>query len=256
ERARYRRDRKGKHHAAVVQDEGRVRSPVHGQRRGARPLDARRRLPGRGRQGAVAHVRLPPHRQHGRPARPALPGQRGAALLRRGAFGQHRGLHDLRVRPDGAPVERGLPARGKRRHRARLAAAARVELPVLPGGRQDRRPLLPRFPELLQRRGLLRHRVRVEPGDAGGGARALLLPGVRPHPLRVPDADRDLQEGLAHAHGALARQLRGDPVADARSRALYPVLLGPLPLLLLRPEPLPLGQDARGPPHGGAARGV
>ena len=43
------------------------------------------------------------------------------------------------------------------------AAAARLELPVLPGRREDRRPLLPRLPELLERGRLLRRGPRPEP---------------------------------------------------------------------------------------------
>ena len=53
---------------------------------------------------------------------------------------------------------------------------------------------------------------------------------------------------LAHAHDALARKLRRHPRRDAGARPRDTGLLDPLPLLLLRPEPLPLGQDAGGAP--------
>ena len=52
-------------------------------------------------------------------------------------------------------------------HGRRGAAARGVELPVLPGRRQDRRPLLPGVPELLERRRLLRDR----PGPVVGRRR-------------------------------------------------------------------------------------
>ena len=67
-------------------------------------------------------------------------------------------------------------------------------LPVLPHGRQDRRPLLPRLPELLERRGVLRLRARprVETTTALDPAR-LLRPGLRAHPLRLPVADQGLR---------------------------------------------------------------
>ncbi len=52
-------------------------------------------------------------------------------------------------------------------------------------------------------------------------------------------------------HGPLACKLRGDTLADARPGSPDPGLLHPLPRLLLRPQPLPLGQTARSPPHPG-----
>ena len=54
----------------------------------------------------------------------------------------------------------GPPATCRRRWGmgARGAAAAGLQLPVLPHRRQDRRPLLPRLPQLLERRRLLRGR--------------------------------------------------------------------------------------------------
>jgi phosphatidylcholine synthase len=66
----------------------------------------------------------------------------------------------------------------------------RLELPVLPGGRQDRRPLLPRLPELLERRRLLRHRARPRPGgdlDRRGGlrGRSVLVPIGYLYPSRM-----------------------------------------------------------------------
>src|SRR3712207_1162783 len=76
----------------------------------------------------------------------------------------------------------------------------------------------------------------------------MLAPSLRPRPLRLPDAYGGLPQALAHAHRALARKLRVDPPGDARTGPPNPGLLDLLPLLLLRSQPLPLRQDARGAP--------
>jgi hypothetical protein len=64
-----------------------------------------------------------------------------------------------------------------------------VLLPVLPHGRQDRRPLLPRLPELLERRGLLRDRHGPVPRHRLGRRRGVRAARGRADRLPVPLAD-------------------------------------------------------------------
>jgi len=64
---------------------------------------------------------------------------------------RHRRLHHLCLRPGGVALDRKFLARGELGDRAGRVAAARLHLPVLPGRREDRGPLLPRLPELLER---------------------------------------------------------------------------------------------------------
>ena len=93
-------------------------------------------------------------------------GQGDDPLVRRRPAGQHRRLPDLRLRPRRPALDDRPPAGRRAGLGARRAAAARVQLPVLPGGREDRRPLLPRVPELLEHRRLLRDRAGPRhPGD-------------------------------------------------------------------------------------------
>src|SRR5829696_4023473 len=95
-------------------------------------------------------------RQHRRHAGPAAQGQADHPQFGRRPARRHRRLPDLRLRPGDAALGGRTPARRHALRGARGAATAGLELPVLPGRRQDRRPLLPRLPQLLERGGLLR----------------------------------------------------------------------------------------------------
>ena len=52
--------------------------------------------------------------------------------------------------------------------------------------------------------------VALELGFGG-----LLAPGLRPHPLRLPDAHGRLPQALSRANDHVARELRPDPLEDA-----------------------------------------
>ena len=98
---------------------------------------------------------------------PALPGQGDDPLVRRRPDGRHRRLPHVRLRPDRPALDDQPPTGRPDRLGGRRAAAARVLLPVLPGRREDRRPLLPRLPELLERRRFLRDRPGHRPAWRG-----------------------------------------------------------------------------------------
>ena len=87
---------------------------LHDRGRGARAADGALRLPGRGAHRAVAVPGRDGRRRDRRDARPALAGQGAGAAVRRRAARQHRRLPDLRVRADGAALDRRLPARRTR----------------------------------------------------------------------------------------------------------------------------------------------
>ena len=144
-----------------------------------------------------------------RDAGPPVQGQGGAPGLRRRAPGQHRRLHDLRARTDGPAVGQRVPAGRRRRRRRRVHSPARVDLSVLPDRREDRRPLLPRLPVVLEHRRLLRRRVGdVDRRDDRAAAPALGA-RVRAHQVPLSVAHR---EALVRQHDA------GDPLARAVGR--------------------------------------
>ena len=102
-----------------------------------------------------------------------------------------------------------LPGRGAGLG-GRGAAAAGVELPVLPGRREarrrlGRRPLLPGLPELLERARLLRDRPGRLAGRRRGRAGRVLRAGVRADPLPLPVADDD----AAHDDAGVQRRVGG-----------------------------------------------
>ncbi|CAA9341934.1 MAG: Phosphatidylcholine synthase, partial [uncultured Frankineae bacterium] len=234
-------------HLVVVRAAQLGRARLHRHRCGARSAHRAGGRRGQRRPRAVARARRAGHRRHRRHARPALRRQGAAALVRRGAARQHRRLPDVRLRADGAAPAERLPARGQRRHRRRGAAARRLELPVLPGRRQDRRPLLPRFPQLLERRGVLRDRDGPAAGrrlDDRGGVLPARARAGRLH-LPVADAgaahpDPGLLRGVA---GALRRHRRPAAVAGPAAARHLAVLHR----LLLRSEPVPGAPAAQRP---------
>src|SRR3954447_432685 len=130
------------------------RPPLHGQRLGPRAADRDRRPGGEGGHRPLAGPGDPVHRRDRRDARPPLPGEGDAPLVRRRPSRRHRRLPDLRVRPRRSAVDDRPAALRRARVGAGGIAAAGLQLPVLPGGREDRRPLLPRLPELLEHRRL------------------------------------------------------------------------------------------------------
>ncbi|CAA9398901.1 MAG: Phosphatidylcholine synthase, partial [uncultured Nocardioides sp.] len=222
-----------------------VGARVHRRRVGARAAHGALRLPQRRADRAVALPGRDVRGRHRRVHGPALPRQGGRARVRRRPPRQHRGLPDLRVRADGAAVGQRLPARRGVGRRGGLPAAGGLLLPVLPLRREDRRPLLPRLPQLLERRGVL----RGGGGDVGlrhhGAAAGLHGAGVRAREVPLPLAHRGpvvpqhellgrLAGCLRRHRGAAARPLdlahrgvaglpgllhRGQPVADAAHRA-------------------------------------
>src|SRR5918997_39595 len=147
-------------------------------------------------------------------------------------------------------VDHRLPAGRCLRSGLGGAPAPRVQLPILPGGRQDRerrpeRPLLLGLPQLLEHSGVLRYRLRPRSRGRGRDPRRLLALGLRARPVRLPLAHGRLPQAYRNAHGALARELRRHPHPDAQPRPAPQVVLALLPNLLLRSELLPLRQGAR-----------
>ncbi len=92
------------------------------------------------------------------------------------------------------------------RRGARGAAAACLQLPVLPDRREDRRPLLPRLPQLLERGRVLRGGARPQPDRDRHHPGDLLDPGLRPGQVRLPVADQGVPVDEPDHHGDLARR--------------------------------------------------
>ena len=134
------------------------------------------------------------HRRHRRDGRPPAAGERDDPVVRRCPARRHRRLPHLRLRADGAALDRRLAARRLARKAVCGAAAARVVLPVLPDRRQDGRPLLPRLPELLERRCVLRLRARPRPdrdsGDPGVCTVLVFVPIRYVYPSRTKSPAR------------------------------------------------------------------
>ena len=211
---------------------------LHDRGRGARAADGALRLPGRGAHRAVAVPGRDGRRRHRRHARAPVAGQGAGAVVRRRAARQHRRLPDLRVRPDGAAVDRRLPARRPVGRHGGGAAAGRLLLPVLPHRRQDRGPLLHGLPELLERGRVLRRRLRPRRGGDDGGAARADRADLRADQVRLPLAHRD---ALVHQHGAghgVPRPLRRDHLAAARRTRRADRAVAGLPGLLRRHQPL------------------
>ena len=136
--------------------------------------------------------------------------------------------------------------------RAGLHPAAGVVLPVLPQRREDRRPLLPGVPELLEHPGVLRHRHRPRHHHHGDHHAGLRGARVRADQVRLPLAHRADVAAHLRAHRPLVRGVRRHrrrapgPQRAGRDR------LGPLPRLLHGAEPL---ADLAVPAPGRARRG-
>src|SRR3954451_12060827 len=201
------------------------RPPLHGQRLGPRAADRDRRPGGERGHRPLAGAGAPVHRRDRRDPRPPLPGEGDAPLVRRRPSRRHRRLPDLRVRPRRPAVDDRPAALRRDRVGAGGIAAAVLQLPVLPGGRKDRRPLLPRLPELLEHRRLLRVRAGPRPGDDRNDPRRLLGAGVRSRAVRLSLAHPGLPEPDAGPHGPVAGHLRrprgpAAPPEPVRDRAL------------------------------------
>ncbi|CAA9412227.1 MAG: Phosphatidylcholine synthase, partial [uncultured Quadrisphaera sp.] len=226
------------------------RAPLHRQRQRAGAAHRARRRRGQRRGRAVARAAGPGHRRHRRDARPADAGARAPAVVRRRPPRRHRRLPDLRLRARGAAAQRRPPARGRARHGGRRGAAAGLELPVLPGRRQDRRPLLPGLPQLLERRGLLRDRPRPARGRDRHRAGGVLGAGLRARGLPLPLAHAHAAAHLAGAHRRLGGHLRAAADPGARPEPRGRRRLARLPGLLRRGEPAAHpAPTARAAPH-------
>ena len=135
----------------------------------------------------------------------------------------------VRVRPDHPALGERPPAARLPRLGRRRGTAVRVLLPVLPGRREDRRPLLPRLPELLERRRFLRVVLDIgRPGRDDRGRRPA-RPGVRAGAVRLPVADRLLApstspwpaSGWSPTALLLARCPNPNPISGPSASSVY-----------------------------------
>ncbi|CAA9278392.1 MAG: Phosphatidylcholine synthase, partial [uncultured Blastococcus sp.] len=190
------------------------RPPLHRQRGGPRVAHRARgdRRPGGHRP--VAGAGDPVRRRHRRHAGPPLPGQGDDPLVRRCTDGRHRRLPHLCLRGRRPALDHRPAALGRVGLGAGHPPAAGLLLPVLPGRREDRRPLLPRVPELLERRRLLRDRAGRRHHRRRRHARRPDRPRLRAGQVRLP---------LAHEAAAHPEPRPGRRLADQLGRAARPV---------------------------------
>ena len=197
---------------------------LHGHRRRARTADGALLLRARGRDGPLAVPRRHGHRRHRRDAGPAVQRQGRAPGLRRRPARQHRRLHDLRARADGAAVGQRLPAGRRRRRRRRVHPAARVDATSSAG--PTRRPTTTSS-SASRRTGTSSPSTSscgsCRPSRRRCPAAPALGAGVRAHQVPLPVAHRE----------ALVRQHDASPPCGSRCGRPSPPRLPDAPAVLV-----------------------